>query len=396
VASTKFMQPARGRARAARPSTIREINRSIILNLVRLHQPLSRADLSGLSGIFRSNVSDIVERLIKQGLINEERAVPSGRGRVPFMLTLNAAGFGVLGVNVRASETTLALAGLTGGRVEHDTFATPERPAELVKKIAGFTRKWGQNMGPRLREIGISMPGWVNGRTGTLRWIPALPAYAGFALATAVEKATGVPTAVENDCNLGALAELVDSEAKGEHLRDFVLLDIGGVGVGAGIVVDGEIYRGYDTTVAAEFGHMMIDPGGPACPCGGKGCWELYVTSRATWKRYRPRIPFTRARFEELLVANDSEAQAALRETARYLAIGISNIAFALNPQVIVVAGRMAVAWKSIKAPLERALSVRRLAVPVRPASVDANELFLRGATQLALGKAFERPSVGW
>jgi len=387
----------------ATPSTIRDVNRSILLNLIRIHQPVSRARLSAMTGIFRSNVSDIVEQLLDQKLVVEERAKPVGRGRVPLMLTLNGRGFQAIAVSVRPSVTTIVPTGLTAEIEDRIGFPTPESPSALVERIALEVKNLRTSSRfrpkPASAQIAVSVPGLVRAESGLMRWVPFLPGYSGFNIAEALEEATGIPAAAENDCNLGALAEFTFAECEGGHVKDFVFVEVGDVGVGAGIVINRELYRGHDGTLSAEFGHMVVDPGGPRCSCGRSGCWEALVCDRATWSRYSQASGYTAAKFEKMLAALDSgdaTAAEAAGETARYLALGISNIAFALNPERIVIAGRVARAWNVIEPAIAHALDSTKLNVEVKPARLSAEELFIRGAAQLALNRVFARPKVGW
>ena len=119
----------------ATPQTIRHVNRSILLNLIRLHQPVSRAELSRITGMHRSNISVIVEELIAEGLLREERAKPVGRGRVPFFLYVSEDSVYVLGVNLRVSETTIALGQLSGKIEKFTSFDTPKDPELFVQML---------------------------------------------------------------------------------------------------------------------------------------------------------------------------------------------------------------------------------------------------------------------
>lgn len=115
------------------PSSVRAVNRSIMLQLIRCRQPVSRADLARLTGIFRSSVSDIVDELIEDNLVAEQRAVPSQRGRVPMSLRLNDAGYPVVGLNIRPAYCHIARAGLNGRIHKSLTFQTPASPKKLVQ-----------------------------------------------------------------------------------------------------------------------------------------------------------------------------------------------------------------------------------------------------------------------
>ena len=171
-------------ASTASPTTIRDINRSILLNLIRLHQPVSRARLAVMTGMFRSSISDIVKELVDAGLLIEKRATPEGRGRVPVMLSLNDRGFEVIGVSVRFDQTTVAVAGRTGKLGERLSFSTPQAPAELVTRIAAAAAKLsaggGEKRSRSIQQIGVSLPGLVDANSGRVRWLPSLPAYSNF------------------------------------------------------------------------------------------------------------------------------------------------------------------------------------------------------------------------
>jgi N-acetylglucosamine repressor len=395
-------EPTHALIHTATPSTVRAINRSLILNLIRLHQPISRAELSQRTGIFRSNISDIVEELIEQQLVVEKRGRAIGPGRVPMLLSLNSDGARVLAVSVRPSETLVAAAGLTG-RIYHSlAFETPRGPREFTKMLLGTITKFRERYpghGAALQEIGIGVPGLVNASNGQILWLPALPEYSGLELAAAIEEHCGISTAIDNDSNLAALAELWSNETA--DLSNFVVVVIGDVGVGAGIVLNRELYRGHDTSFAAEFGHMIVDPAGPECSCGRRGCWELFVSDRATWTRYARagEQEFSESRFKELLrlaFAGDKRAWGALSDTAKYLSLGLSNIFLALNPEIIIVAGQVVKAWDLIQHTVGRVFRLPILSVPIRAARPDIEQLYLQGAVRLALRKAFAKPKLGW
>lgn len=381
---------------------MREVNRSIILNMIRLHYPISRAELSERSGIFRSNVSGIVDELINLGLVKEERATPVGRGRVPFHLYLNDHGFRVLGVSIRATRTTVAFAGLAGHIEKTVSMPTPQQPEALVEGVAAAIAGIRGELAPTegdFEEICVSVPGLVDVGSGGVRWVSALADYTGFPLRAAIEKATGVQTTVDNDCNLGAMAELWLSDREDVPLKDFVFLDIGGFGVGGGMIINHELYRGHDSTFAAEYGHMSVAMDGPKCTCGRRGCLELYVADRATWHRWKPGKRFEPEQFESFIEAarsGDREAVRAAAETARVLAVGISNIVFALNPEVIVIAGRITALWDILEPPVTQALGSTHISVRVRPARLSSEDLFLQGAVTQAASKAFAKPKFGF
>ena len=389
-------------ASTASPSTIRDINSSILLNLIRLHQPVSRARLAVMTGMFRSSISDIVKELVEAGLLIEKRAMPEGRGRVPVMLSLNDRGFEVIGVSVRFDQTTMAVAGMNGKAGERIAFPTPETPDEFVAKVAAAAAKLSGGGGNRrsrsIQQIGVSIPGMVDANSGRVHWLTHIPGYSNFEMAAALGNALGIPVAVDNDANLAALAEVTIARSEHDALRDFVFIDLGAESVGGGMVLNGELYRGHDATLAAEFGHMVIEASGVECYCGRRGCWEMYVSDRATLRRHAEMTGIPATTYTEFLRAateGDPVAQACLESTARYIAIGLTNIAFAINPAAIVVAGRIRDAWQVVSPIVEQAFAATRLSLPVRKSRLISDELFLQGAILLALNRAFSQPDVG-
>ena len=386
----------------ATPQTIRHVNRSILLNLIRLRQPVSRAELSRITGMHRSNISVIVEELVSEGLLREERSKPVGRGRVPFFLYVSEDSVYVLGVNLRVSETKIALGQLSGKIEKLASFDTPKDPKLFVQMLDREIRRLLMTVRPSLRKsvrnLIVSVPGHIHSKTQGDVWIPALPAYSGFSLRAAIEDKTGISTDVMNNASLGALAEMWLEEIQHVDLKDFIFLVIGDVGTGSGLIFHHHLYLGHDLTFAGEFGHMVVDPAGPKCACGKKGCWQLYVCDRATWERYQPAERFTSAVFQKFLQGvkdREPRAIAALRETAKYLALGISNISQALNPEVIIFGGEITGVWDILQPEITKHLSRLNTRTAIRPAKDNMDQLFLQGAIHLGLRKIFDPPTMG-
>ncbi len=396
------LQPDTSQTTTATPQTIRHVNRSILLNLIRLHQPVSRAELSRITGMHRSNVSVNIEELIAEGLLREERAKPIGRGRVPFFLYVSEDSVYVLAVNLRVSETTIALGQLSGKIEKLTSFNTPKDPELFVQVLDREIRRLLMTVRPSLRKfirnLIVSVPGHVRSKMQGDVWIPALPGYSGFSLRASIEARTGIPTDVMNNASLGALAEMRLEEMQHVKLKDFIFLLIGDVGTGSGLIFNHQLYLGHDLTYAGEFGHMVIDPAGPKCPCGKNGCWQLYVCDRATLERYRPGKQFTPAGFQQFLQKakeRDPRAIAALHETIKYLALGISNISQALNPEVVIFGGEITGLWDVLYPEITKQLSKLNTAAAIRPAKDNIDQLFLQGAIHLGLRKIFDPPTMG-
>jgi predicted NBD/HSP70 family sugar kinase len=396
----KGTKPIPLQIRTATPSSIRAVNRSILLELIRRRQPLSRAELARLTGIFRSSVSDIVDELLADNLITEERGAPLQRGRVPVSLRLNDVSYPVLGLNIRPSYCQIAWAGLNGRIHNSFVFDTPTSPKKLVQAFGQAVKRLRAEANLKhcgeFRRIGIAIPGHVDAPTGRILWTPTHRELSNFPIADEMEAHTGIPTYADNDCNVGALSELWLSS--GEDRTDFIFLNVSDFGTGAGVVINREIYRGHDAHFAAEFGHMIVEPSGPACRCGRSGCWEMFVSNEATWRRMNPESPFTIESFEDMLSAareGDGRALESFHETARYLSLGISNMGFAFNPAEVIIAGRITAIWELLSNTITTRYGSPHLSHAIRPARLSADDSLLHGAVCLALRDTFARPQFG-
>lgn len=387
-------------------STPREVNRQIALNLLREHQPISRADLARWMEVGRGVVTSLVSELIAEGVVVEGPTIDAPRGRRPQMLYVRTRDRLVVAVDVRLSQTSLMLADFGGTPIAQETFRTLFDPAELIEEL-------GRRI-DRLREthaaggcegVGIVVPGMVDQRTGRVLNAPQL-GWRDVEIREALGARTGLPVQIENAALACALAQMWLGEGGG----DFVYVTVSD-GVGAGVVVNGELVRGHDST-AGEFGHVPIDPDGPRCLCGARGCWEAYTANRATLARYLGQplgAPSTQAMLESSALgitdviararSGDARADAALAETGRYLGLGLATIINALNPARIFVGGEITAAWDRIEAPVRaevetRALTPAAAATPILPEQAGVSPR-LRGATALVTAPAFAAPRVG-
>jgi predicted NBD/HSP70 family sugar kinase len=357
--------------------------------------------MARLTGVFRSSVSDIVDELVSEELVEEKKDGTNHlRGRAPLNLRLNETSFLVLGLNIRPSYCQLAYAGLTGHIQKSLTFETPTSPKKLVraveKAICGLMAERGSKSAKAFERMGVAIPGHVDAVSGRILWTPTHKELADFPITEELKLLTGIETLADNDCNAGALSELwLSTERKKDRSTDFVFLNVSDFGTGAGVVLNGDAYLGHDAHFAAEFGHMVVEPNGPQCRCGRRGCWELYVSNYATWNRVHPRTPFDALRFEETLADarnGDARSRESIAETARYLSLGISNIGFAFNPAEVVIAGRITAVWELIEAAVLRGFDSPHLRYTVRPARLSADDSLLHGAVCLSLREIFAGP----
>jgi N-acetylglucosamine repressor len=393
--------------RVATRQTSREINRTIVLNLVRAQQPISRADLARAMGVRRGAVSLIVNDLLKDGAIVEGATGDAIRGRKPTFLYIDTRRRAVIAVDIRISQTLLMLADLVGkpigGVVTLPTERDPERLVGSLK--ARIAQLLADHPGiDGCVGIGVAVPGMVERPSMRVLHAPTL-GWRDVDLRDMLAKATGIPVELENSGRACALAQLWAMHGGGDAPSgDFVFVSVSD-GLGVGVCFHREVLRGRHN-LAGEFGHIPLSIDGPRCSCGSTGCWEAYVSNRATLNRYfsqEPAAPGAVPSFtiDDLLArasGTDLKARAALQATGRYLGIGLAAIINALDPSAVYVGGEITAAWELVEPSLraavaERALTPAVAATPIRP--VMAVEYpRLRGAAALVTAPAFAAPVV--
>lgn len=385
----------------ATSGTARDINRRILLNLIRKHQPLSRADLSRRSGLQRSTVSAITEQLIAQRWVMEGATGHLPRGRKPTFLHLNGQRAGIIGINIRPLNTTIALAGLDMQFLSQEYMPTGTDPNRFLSELS---RRLGEiiKTHPEMtfEGIGVAVPGRVDLKSQKLVFAPNL-GWAGLDLKTPLEAATQLPVELENAANVCALAELWSGQ-HGEEVRQLVALTVS-EGIGVGMILNGQLFRG-PTGLAGEFGHVAIREDGPLCRCGNRGCWEVWASNTAAIRAYSNAdshcsLPASAPKFEDILrLAEQGDAKAcqALDQMAHYLGLGIAMLVTGLAPDVLVVFGECTQAWSRIEPILRNVLKSRQptrastLIMPTDPSTQPR----LRGTIALVLQKHFGSPTI--
>jgi len=389
----------------ATSETARDINRRIVLNLIRTHQPISRADLARHSGLQRSTVSVIAEQLIRERWITEGANGHTARGRRPTFLHLNKERVGIIGINVRPVTTTLALADLDANFLAQDSLPTPQQPKQFLAELVPRVRKL-MNARPELtcEGIGVSLPGRVDVATQKLVFAPNL-GWKDFDLKTPLEKATGLPVELENAANSCALSEICFGR-RAEGLRNLVIVTVS-EGIGCGLILNHQLVQG-STGTAGEFGHAALVQDGLECSCGNRGCWEMYASNSAAI-RYYSQAGSSRGRrattldktisFEHLLrlaQQGDGKAVEALQQMAQYLGRGIAPLVSGLAPDMIVIVGEVTRAWEKVGPIIKdtvRQHSFTRAETQIVP-SDPITQPRLRGTIALVLLKHFGAPAI--
>ena len=383
------------KANVARSNTIRDINRQIVLNYVRERGPISRSEIAQETALQRSTVSLIVEELCIEGLIEEINGESTG-GRPPILLSLRTADAVAIGVDIGTNSTIVASSDLAGRVLQEEKFETQADSKETTKRIVERARRLIRRNHGTIEGIGVSLPGLVN-PDGSGLFVPNFD-WRDVPLAKDINAGTGLPVTMDNDANAAALAELWFGRPEIRQVRDFILVLVEG-GVGTGIVFDGQVYRG-ENGAAGEFGHMTIGQGAPvACASGSRECWEAFASERSALARYKNLSrgmnggsDITFSELIDLSLKSDGPARQALKETARYLGIGIANLIRGLAPEVVIVGGPVVRSWpiiaeeikESVEATICRGLPSTRLI-----ASTLGPEPTLMGALSLVLASKF-------
>src|SRR5262245_12206771 len=322
----------------------RDINKRVVLNLIRTRQPISRADLARISGLQRSTVSLIVEELVENRWVLEGPTGRLPRGRRPTFLRLNDERV-IIGVDIRPTQTTVALADANGKFTSQEVLPTAPDPrvasdalvAAIQRIIAGCRRK-------KIEGVGISLPGRFNQAEGRLVFAPNLK-WRDFDLRSPIVKATGLEVELENAANACVLAAVWFDNM--EECRNLVVVTVS-EGIGTGIYANGELVRGLNG-MAGEFGHVPLDSQGPPCGCGGRGCWEVFASNRAALRHYFESGSETgEMTFLDLLSRaenGDRRAAQSLETMARYLGRGMRMIVAGLAPERIIIVGELTRAW---------------------------------------------------
>jgi predicted NBD/HSP70 family sugar kinase len=378
----------------ARSNTIRDINRQIILNYVREKGPVSRAEIARVTELQRSTVSLIVDELLGTELIEEVEGESSG-GRPPQLLSLKTTKAVALGVDLGRKITIVGTSDLSGRLLEKKEFPTSQDFEETINQIIEIAQYFIQKNEGSIEGIGITVPGLVGAQKNKVVNIPHLNWHNPQIVET-LEKATGLPVVVENDTNAIALAELWLGRPEISNVRDFVVVLIHR-GIGTGIVFDGQVYRGKDG-VAGEFGHMTIGNNAPvSCAAGRNDCWEAFASERAALARYYQLAGKQNGQsnldFDQLIeMQNDKNAQQALKETAFYIGLGISNLVQGLSPEVTVVVGKFVKVWslvfEEIKKGAESGMCQGYPAIRIMPSTLGAYPM-LMGSFSLILANKF-------
>ena len=374
---------------------VRSHNASLVLRHLWKERELSRAELARRTGMARSTISLIVQELLDLGLVQESHLAPSGGGRPPIVLRFEDDRNRILGVELGHGQVSVIVTNLRGSilayeSLQHNVHSDPQGTLVRMREL-GDTALAATGDAP-LAGVGLAIPAPVD-MTDPDRLAPRILArWKDVRPGRALAEAYDVPVFVDNEANLGALAEGWWGAGRGVATFAYIRADDG---VGAGFLVDGAIYRG-STGIAGEIGHTAIDSSGPRCRCGLYGCLEAMVGQHAILARMRARLAggsHSTLDVDDLSLASilkaahegDELSQDVIEEAGRYLGVATANLLNLMNPALVVLGGSLRAAGELALTPMRQAIRERALWTSVDQADVVAGRL---GTEDVALGAA--------
>lgn len=358
-------------------SLVREINRAILLNLLRMNAPQSRADLAAATGLNKTTVSSLVADLLATGLVREIGQANSAGGRPAVLLELNPEAGCIIGVEFGVGYIKIILTDFCARVLwrQEASFIPSDGPEAALTQLIELVREASliaEQSGQKIFGMGVGVPGLLDLHSGMLlfgqntgwRRVPIRQRL--------VEEFT-FPIFVDNDAKASAFGEKYFGVA--QHVDDFVYVTAN-VGLGAGVWLDGQLYRGANG-FAGEVGHTTFLPDGPLCNCGNRGCWETFASQRALIERIRagaaagrPTLlhngdgaldEVTMPRIVAAARAGDALVLEALEEVGNYLGLVIANLINTFNPNLLVFGGELSLADEFLLPPIQRTLDERAI-----------------------------------
>ncbi|MFJ4961710.1 ROK family protein [Streptomyces sp. NPDC088729] len=344
-------------------TSLHRANLERVVRAVRMAGSLTQAEIARSTGLSAATVSNIVRELKDGGTV--EVTPTSAGGRRARSVSLSGDAGIVIGVDFGHTHLRVAI-----GNLAHQVLAEESEPLDVDASSAeGFDRAEvlvnrlieATGIGPdKVIGVGLGVPGPIDVESGTLGSTSILPGWSGINPSEELAGRLGVPVHVDNDANLGALGELVWGSGRG--VRDLAYIKVAG-GVGAGLVIDGTIYRGPGGT-AGEIGHITLDESGPVCRCGNRGCLETFAAARYVLPLLQPSHGpgLTMERVVQLAREGDPGCRRVIGDVGRHIGSGVANLCNLLNPSRVVLGGSLAEAGELVLGPIRD--SVSRYAIP--------------------------------
>jgi predicted NBD/HSP70 family sugar kinase len=345
---------------------LRDRNRERVLGTLRERGRISQADIARITGLSRTTVHTLVSELKDSGILHEvEAGVPDSRGGRPaVLLMLQDSSLAVVGIDFGHSHVGVAVADIGHNvlaerrcdlDVSHDARAALDAAARMVDEVLAEAQVERKSV----IGAGIGIPGPVDRAQGTVGSATILPGWIGLRIGSAMQDRLAMPVEIENDANLGALAEL--TWGAGRECSNFAYVKVA-TGIGAGLVIGGRLLRGASGT-AGEIGHTTLDEAGALCYCGNRGCLETVASGPAIIELVgliNGEVP-TLSRIVELAAAGELRCHRAIADAGHEIGVAIAGLCNLINPERVVVGGLLSRTGEVLLHPMRE--SIRRHAV---------------------------------
>ncbi len=390
---------------------MRQVNKDLVLNVIREERLISRAEIAKRTRLSRSTVSAIVDKLLETGFVREQGVGESQGGRRPILLDFNPrAGF-VVGLDIGATHMLAVVADL-----EATLLVTLEEPFSIeVGSESGLSQavqivekalEQARISRPHVFGVGVAVPGPVDYAAGMVVSPPIMPGWDRVPIRDQLQGALDLPVYLDNDANLGALGEY--AYGAGKNVSNLAYIKIG-TGIGCGLIVDGRIYHG-QRGYAGEIGHLTIDENGPPCRCGSFGCLESMASAEAVVRRAEMAVQagqqtslsqhrrLTLTDIARAAREGDALSQQLFEEAGRHIGVALAGLINLFNPGRVIVGVGAEGASDLLLDPVQRTIEARTMNgaitdVCIVPAQFKRYAIAI-GAAALVLEQTFRSPVI--
>jgi len=382
----------------------KNLNKRVILDMIRFTPGgISRAELARRMELSRAAVSTIIGDFQNLGVVQTSEDSSLAGGRKPFMLEINPGQGYVVGIDMGATHLGMVVTDFSAHVLEEGEFpfSINDGPNTCLPKVDSILQELLKRSGISMRQvraIGIGVPGPVVVEAGAVAAPPIMPGWDGYPIRSTLEDLWGLPVSLGNDAEFGALGEWASGAGRGT--RNLVYIKVGS-GVGAGLLLDGNIYRG-TTGCAGEIGHIAIMESGPICTCGNRGCLEAVAGGWAIARQAREAVKSGKrtqlSTFDidtitarEVAVAarlGDLVAQQIVTEAGSHLGVAVASLVNLVNPSMVVVGGGVAQIGDLLLEPVRKAVRERSLRSAAQAVRINAAVLGRRSTSVGAVVQA--------
>jgi glucokinase-like ROK family protein len=383
---------------------LKTINKRIILDMIRFTPGgISRAELARQMFLTRSAISTIINDLESLGLVDEIETGPTTGGRRPILLAINPRYGYVIGIDMGVTHLGLVVTDFSAHvlkEIEYP-FVVANGPKLCLPQINQYLNDLLSQLNINIKQIsavGMDVPGPVITEAGVVSSPPIMPGWDGYPIRTHLEDLWKVPVSIGNDAELGALGEWAYGAGRGE--RNLVYIKVG-TGVGAGLMLDGRMYRG-TTGTAGEIGHVTIQENGPLCTCGNYGCLEAMAGGNAIARKAREaveagkRTQLSTIQPEKIHAVDvaaaaqhgDLVAQQIITEAGNYLGIAVASLINFINPSMVVIGGGVSQIGDLLLDPIRRTVMERSLNSAAKVVRITSAVLGRRASSMGAVVQA--------